>query len=217
MSIHISQVDELVARLKQRSETHTTSLIAIAGIPGAGKSTVVDQLITRLRHEQISCSAFPQDGYHYYRKQLAKFEDPEEAFRRRGAPFTFDGARFVLDIEKVRNGHSVRVPLFDHRKKDPVENDIAIDAQTQIVLIEGNYVGLTDEPWAQISRLCDELWFVEVPLDLVRQRLIKRHVDSGVCSNLEEATERAMGLDWQNALYVLEHTRTADVVYSPLS
>lgn len=215
MSVHISLVQELVARIKQRSETHGRSLIAIAGIPGAGKSTVVDQLCTQLREASVSCTAFPQDGYHYYRHQLAEFEDAPEAFRRRGAPFTFDSARFVRDIQRVRDGDTIRVPLFDHSKKDPVEDDIEIAASTRVVLVEGNYVGLAEEPWAHISVLCDELWVVEVDDGVVRDRLIKRHVDSGVCASVEEATERAMGLDWQNALYVREHTRTPDVVYRP--
>lgn len=215
MSVHISQVEELVSRIKQRSEAHGRSIIAIAGVPGAGKSTVVDQLLHRLRQENVSCTGFPQDGYHYYRHQLAQFDDAAEAIRRRGAPFTFDGARFVLDIERVRGGETIRVPLFDHSQKDPVEDDIEIDANTQVVLVEGNYVGLTDEPWARIGTMCDELWVVEVDRDLVRERLIQRHVASGVCSNLEEATERALGLDWQNAIYVMEHTRVPDVVYSP--
>lgn len=212
MTIHISRIEDLVSRLEKRTQTHKRSLIAIAGIPGAGKSTLVERLAQELIQRDITCKVFPQDGYHYYREKLAEFEDPEEAFRRRGAPFTFDSDRFIGDIEKVRDGQNIWVPLFDHSKKDPVEHSIEIPSDTQVILVEGNYVGLDDEPWAKTKNLCDELWFLDTDHDLVRERIIKRHVSSGVARSVEEATERALGLDWQNALYVLHHTRIPDVV-----
>ena len=43
-------------------------------------------------------------GYHYTRKQLDQFDDPDEAHARRGAHWTFDGAAFVekmLELQKT--------------------------------------------------------------------------------------------------------------------
>lgn len=34
---------------------------------------------------------FPMDGYHYTRSYLREQENSEFLFKRRGAPFTFDG------------------------------------------------------------------------------------------------------------------------------
>lgn len=212
MAIHISSVDELVSRIEKRLGGKNRIVIAIAGTPGAGKSTLVSEIIDGLADKQILAQLLPQDGYHYYREELAQFEDPSEAFRRRGAPFTFNVGRFLSAIEALHSGQEVRVPLFDHSKKDPVEEDIVIGPQVRVVLVEGNYVGLKDEPWSRIAALSDELWVVNTPSDLVRERIIKRHLASGIASSQEEAVARADGLDWQNALYVMANNREADVV-----
>lgn len=38
----------------------------------------------------IEALVVTMDGYHYYRHQLDKMDDPEHAYARRGAEFTFD-------------------------------------------------------------------------------------------------------------------------------
>jgi pantothenate kinase len=106
-----------------------------------------------------------QDGFHYTQAALQKFEDPETAFRRRGAPFTFDSHRF---LELLRNLKQLPVttagepeltllaPSFDHAVKDPVDDAIVVSSKTRIVIIEGNYTLLNDEPWRQIAELVDD-------------------------------------------------------------
>jgi len=64
----------------------------------------------------------PMDGYHYYRSQLEKMDNPQHALAKRGAPFTFDSERFVNDIVNLRKTGSGSFPSFDHGKGDPVEN-----------------------------------------------------------------------------------------------
>lgn len=213
MTVHTSSIDELVERIENRLSNQSRVVIAIAGIPGAGKSTLVAKLIEALEDHSVSAKLLPQDGYHYYREQLAKFEDPAEAFRRRGAPFTFDVSRFLEVVGQLHTGQKVLVPLFDHSIKDPVEDEIEIDPKVQVIFVEGNYVGLKDDPWCRIDGLTDELWLVNTPAELVRKRIIKRHLDSGIASTEEEAIERADGLDWQNALYVMSNTREPDVIF----
>lgn len=212
MSSKISNEGQLVQRLENLAREKKRVVVAVAGVPGAGKTTLVGHLVEKLKTKNISTAVLPQDGYHYYRLQLARFEDPEEAFRRRGAPFTFNAERFVQDVTSVAAGKHVKVPLFDHSKKDPVENDIDIDDDVQVVLIEGNYVGLEDEPWNQLKNVCDELWLASTPPEIVRERIVKRHLDSGIAATKQEAEERADGLDMQNAIYILQHTRKPDVV-----
>lgn len=210
MHYESSQLDQLQERVKRLLEQKKRVVVAVAGVPGAGKSTLVERMVAVLASCGVSSKVLPQDGYHFYREQLARFDNPEEAFRRRGAPYTFDGARFVDAVRRVRNGEKVLAPLFDHAKKDPVEEDICIEPLAQVVFIEGNYVGLKDEPWVQLAELVDELWVVRTAPETVRERIVRRHLAAGIAKNHEEAVARADGSDWQNALYVMENTREAD-------
>lgn len=205
-------MDVLVSRIEKLLTAKNRVVIAVAGVPGAGKSTLVGEVLQALTTKNILAQLLPQDGYHYYREELAKFDDPTEAFRRRGAPFTFNVQKLVSAVERLHSGEQVVVPLFDHSKKDPVEDDIVIGPKVRVVLVEGNYVGLKEMPWSRITEVSDELWLVSTSSELVRERIIKRHLASGIVNSEEEAAERADGLDWQNALYVMVNSRDPDVI-----
>jgi pantothenate kinase len=51
---------------------------------------------------------------------------------------------------------AISVPSFDHAKKDPVERDICVLSSQKIVLLEGNYLLLNENPWKVIQGLVDE-------------------------------------------------------------
>lgn len=210
--VHCIQAEELIKRIHSILEFKKRAVIAVAGVPGAGKSTLVGRMNELLSREKISSKLLPQDGFHYYRSELAKFPNPEEAFRRRGAPFTFDAERFSATVELLHENVSVTAPLFDHSLKDPVENDIVIGPEIQVVFVEGNYVGLKEAPWCNVSAASDEFWLVDTDPQLVRDRLIARHISSGVSANYEEAVERCDGLDGDNAQYIRTHLKTPDVI-----
>ena len=63
-----------------------------------------------------------------------------------------------------------RVPAFDH-EGDP-EDAIAIYLSHKVILVEGNYLLLTDEPWRELwdgaGALLDERWFVATTVNTVR-------------------------------------------------
>ena len=61
----------------------------------------------------------PMDGYHYYQSELDTMEDPEEAHARRGAPFTFNSAKFVGALIKARKEGQGSFPSFDHGTGEP--------------------------------------------------------------------------------------------------
>lgn len=157
---------------------------------------------------------------------------PPQAHRRRGAPWTFDGAAFVEAVRRARGGESLSVPLFDHAHGDPIpvrgdhrdvhedfgqndtgsclfpcagrrsslhycaEHALAMDGASparpgcppqdavkigdavRVVLVEGNYLLLPDQPWAALHSgagggILHESWFMDVrcaggPEDTVR-------------------------------------------------
>ena len=160
--------------------------------------------------------AVPMDGFHLTRAQLAAMPDPETAFARRGAAFTFDGAAFTAVVESLRapikQGDSspppppsLLLPAFDHAVKDPVADQIAVGPRQRIVLFEGNYVCLDKAPWnrAASPAYMDERWFVEVDFAVARKRLIRRHVAAGIAANEAEAAKRADENDLLNGAEIV--------------
>jgi pantothenate kinase len=213
----------------EKTDPSTRVLIAISGLPGSGKTTASSSVVKRLneryhkewrsKHSNSSGTAeqdpdiayyVPLDGYHLTRAQLAAMPDPEEAAYRRGAPFTFDGRSYFELVKKLRarilpETTTIYAPSFDHAMKDPVENDIPIPPTARVVVLEGLYVALDEEPWRDAANLMDELWFVDVPVDIAIERLVKRHVAAGLSPDAKHARARVMASDMRNGQHVLDH------------
>jgi pantothenate kinase len=85
----------------------------------------------------------------------------------------------------------VAAPSFDHAIKDPTPEAIRVMPDHRIIIIEGLYTLLSIEPWCHGTKLLDERWFVDVDIVEARQRLIARHVITGVAKDWEEAVARA--------------------------
>ncbi|KAI1205149.1 phosphoribulokinase/uridine kinase [Annulohypoxylon truncatum] len=232
-------VDKAWGKFQQLGEGQRL-LIAVAGIPGSGKTTL-SQIVTKAlnaRHSALhphapAPAAFvPMDGFHLTRAQLSAMPDPERAHARRGAEFTFDGAAFLALVQAVRTASSaqqrpasssetpstvvlektVYAPSFDHAVKDPVENDIAILPCHRIVVFEGNYVCLDKEPWRSAAALMDERWFVDVDFGTARGRLVRRHVKAGIARDEEEARRRADENDLVNGEQIVRERVGVDEV-----
>jgi pantothenate kinase len=209
-------------------------LIAISGLPGSGKTTVASTLAKKLneryhqewrtKHPNSPGTApydpdiayhVPLDGYHLTRAQLAAMPNPEEAAYRRGAAFTFDGEKYHELVRQLRErilpeSVTIYAPSFDHGIKDPVENDIPIPPTARVVVFEGLYVALDEEPWKDAAGLMDELWFVDVHMDVAVERLVKRHVAAGLSPDSQHARTRVMASDMRNGQHVLDHRLPID-------
>ena len=170
----MKQIHQIAKDISENvKEDGSVPFIAFAGTPGAGKSFLCKNLQQILKKKyDLNPLVIGMDGYHYYRKELDQFEDPEEAHARRGAEFTFNGERFVKDISEAKQKGEGSFPSFDHAKKDPEENKINFDKnEHKIVLVEGLYVLLSKKPWAELSTTFDKSYFIEADLDLTKERL----------------------------------------------
>lgn len=216
MSVSCDDIDSLVKRIETLTlrKCPNRVLVSVAGVPGAGKTTLVKKLAAELSAKhRIKTQILPQDGFHYYRSELLKFDDPQTAIDRRGAPFTFNAAKYVETVKQTiqKPYKDVYAPSFDHSIKDPKENDICISSDVAVVLLEGNYVNLKDEPWCELNKIVDEKWFITTDLELVRKRLIARHLEAGIASTPEEAMARADLNDLKNGDYILKHSFPSDL------
>lgn len=54
------------------------------------------------------------DGFHKYKSELAQMNDPDEAFRRRGAHWTFSPDKLLKAILSIKQNNFGDFPSFDH-------------------------------------------------------------------------------------------------------
>ena len=78
----------------------------------------------------------------------------------------------------------------------------------RILLVEGNYLLLQQEPWAKLKPLFDLTVFLPMPLAELECRLIQRWLDHGFAPDVAEAKARSN--DIPNAELVVRESARAD-------
>ena len=151
-------------------------VMAIAGAPGAGKSTLVERLADALTDQPVAI--LPMDGFHYDDAVL-------HAMGRRpwkGAPDTFDvgGLRSVLMRLRDPAEGAVAVPVFDRDLEISRGSARIIPPQTRLILAEGNYLLLDRDPWRSLRSCFDTTVMIAVPEAELRRRLRQRWVGYGL-------------------------------------
>lgn len=141
-------------------------LIALAGPPGAGKSTISQSLLQRLPDAVL----VPMDGFHLDDRLLVA--DGLRAVK--GAPQTFDARGFVTMIQRLRAGGEVIYPLFDRDREIAIAGAGRVRATDETILIEGNYLLLNQSPWDQLSPLWDLSIMLTEPMGELERRLTAR-------------------------------------------
>lgn len=121
----------------------------------------------------------------------------------------------------------IRVPSFDHAVQDPVDGDILISPSDKVIIIEGNYLLLDQDPWRKISSLVDERyvfgipiikhadrsrWFIDTQPEVAKDRLVARHINAGIESSYSAATVRVEENDLLNGRLIKENLLQPDVI-----
>ena len=170
---------EHVARAVALAGERPRVVIGIAGIPGAGKSTYARALVSAVIDRGVSAAYLPMDGFHLPASELAR----RGLAGRKGAPETFDAAAYVGLLRSVRDaraaGREILAPDYDRDLHDVVPDRLVIPAGTRVVVTEGNYLGWGAGGWEGVRPLLDALWWLDVPWEVARARLIERRVTTG--------------------------------------
>lgn len=180
-------------------------LVAIAGAPASGKSTLAGALAKYLNDYGLRSQVVPMDGFHLDNRVLIE----RNLLERKGAPETFDALGFKNMICRLKAGEEVVVPVFDRALDIAIAGSVEISRDLDIVLIEGNYLLFDEMPWRDLAQLWDISVCISVPMDELRKRLIDRWLNFGL--SFEAAALRAESNDIPNAKRVIQSPMRADL------
>lgn len=232
-----SEYSRLADTIRHQATKHSKPryLVAIAGVPGSGKTTTAQAVVQQLnRDPTMHAALLSMDGFHLSRSALDQLPNPQEAHIRRGAPWTFDVTRFVEFMHRLRIWSDktplaapssgpwspeevIHAPAFDHEAKDPVEDGITITPDANIIIIEGNYLLLDEPGWRDLTGLVDYRVFVDTDLQEARERTAKRHVKAGIEKTLEDGYRRVDSNDYLNGVSIREKLIGPDLVVKSVS
>jgi pantothenate kinase len=149
------------------------SITAVAGPPGAGKSTLAERLADALNAEDAGSAAIlPMDGYHFDDMLLV----PRGLRLRKGAPQTFDVAGFSHMLGRLRANDEaeIAVPVFDRSLEIARAGARMIPQSIRHLIVEGNYILLNTGLWCNLHRHYDTTVMIDVPEEELRDRLLVR-------------------------------------------
>lgn len=207
--------DQLVHRARSLVTDGNRALLGITGSPGAGKTTLAEQLIqtlapapppTLIPHQWIA--HVPMDGFHLADSEL----DRLHRRNRKGAPDTFDAAGYAALLRRLHEDSDevVYAPGFERTLEQPIAGAIPVPGTARLIITEGNYLLFDDHGWDRVRPQLDEVWYVDLDADERVRRLIARHVRFG--KQPAAAAAWATGTDERNAALISSTRSLADLI-----
>ncbi len=125
----------------------------------------------------------------------------------KGAPITFDLKKLMSAIKQISSSIDCGWPEYSRPLHNPVGD--AIQVTGDIILLEGNYLLLDQEGWRDLHKYADYSIRITADPIMLRDRLIKRHIESGKSrSDTESFVDYS---DMPNVWLCLEHSLQADL------
>jgi pantothenate kinase len=201
----MSEIARIAAAIFKHAGKSRRVIVAVAGPPGAGKSTIVENLLGVL--PEGTAAVVPMDGFHYDDAVLVA----KGLRQRKGAPETFDLDGYETLLKRLlADDRDVAVPVFDRSIEISRAAAAIVPKEVKFVLTEGNYLLLDEEPWSRLAPLFDFTVFLDVPRDELERRLIQRWLDHG--RTPQDGRAWVDSNDLPNVDRVLARRRKADMV-----
>lgn len=204
------QVQTILSWLTQYHQLGSRVVIAVAGPPGAGKSTLSEDLVDTINDTKGEghAAVVPMDGFHLTNEVLIE----RGRLDRKGAPDTFDVEGLISLVHRIKQADAdVSYPIFDRSIEASHIDAGRLPKECELVVVEGNYLLLDEAPWSQLEPYFDLKVFTSPSFEELERRLIQRWLDYGYTQ--QQAEQKAWNNDLLNAKTVVEKSRQADLVF----
>ena len=207
----IHGITGLVASILNAPQQGQRSLVAIAGPPGSGKSTIANALVPLITQAGGLAQIVPMDGFHLDNSILLE----RNLIDVKGPPGTFDVGGFAKLISRLSNEPEIIFPNFDRDKDLAIAGSGFVSEECDLVLVEGNYLLLDAPFWRDLWTYWDFSVFLDVEPKLLQERLMQRWLDQGL--SLDQAKKRVNDNDLVNLKTVVCSSSVADFTFSNAS
>lgn len=136
-------------------------IIGIAGGTGSGKTTVVNQIIDELKHEEVD--VISQDSYYQDTSHLS-FEDRKKI--NFDHPKSIDFELLAEHLRDLRKGETIQQPIYSFKEHNRTGETVEIQPR-KVIIVEG--ILILTHP--EIRELFDIKMYVHADSD---ERLIRR-------------------------------------------
>ncbi|MCK0140544.1 nucleoside/nucleotide kinase family protein [Aliiroseovarius sp. F47248L] len=205
----MSNVTNLAATLLDRilaaPRAGQRRLVALAGPPASGKSTLSSVLADQMKAAGCNTLVVPMDGFHLDNRILSA----RGLLPRKGAPETFDVEGFKRLVAALPHSDLVYFPIFDRDRDIAIAGAGVVPETCDTIIIEGNYLLFHAPGWRDLGRFWDISVRLDVPEDVLKKRLVDRWLAHGLTP--DQARARAAENDLPNANSVSLSSLNADI------
>ena len=192
-------------------------VVAVAGPPGSGKTAFASTLtaVTNALAAKELAIMVGLDGWHFPNEYLDRHQVEREGrmipLRQiKGSPETYNFKSIKSFLSQAPFSEQLVFPVYSREKHDPIPEAGIINSAHRVLILEGNYWLLDEDPWKTLQNGFDlRIALVATPetlIDGLRTRQLRSR------KPIDWIEEHIRQVDLVNINLVLSHLITADVV-----